>query len=257
VAQTCGLPVVADFRQADVAACGEGAPLTPAFDYLLLHRSGEDVLTLNLGGIANVTLVPASGRPEEVVGFDVGPCNLLLDGLARQLLGRAMDRDGRVAARGRVHPGEVDRLLEDPFLEKVPPRSTGRERYGRAYVTTLVRRWRRRGWEPADALATAAAFVAEAVGCALERFVLPRCRPRRVLASGGGWWHRPLRRALAERLGRLGLALLPFSAGGLGPREKEAGLFAWLANEAVCGRPAHLPQVTGASEARVLGSLHL
>jgi anhydro-N-acetylmuramic acid kinase len=249
-----GLPVVADFRQADVAAGGEGAPLTPALDYLLFRNAPDDTVTLNLGGIANISAVRARGAPGDVLGFDVGPCNLLLDGLAASLLNAARDDRGRAALRGRPSRGVAERLLEDPFFRTPPPRSTGRERFGGAFLRDFARRAAAAGG-PDDVLATAVHFVAASVAEALSRFVLGTYSPRRVIAAGGGLRNLALRRELRRRLQGLGLDLEPFRAAGLTPDSKEAGLFAWLGSEAVCGEKAHLPQATGAGSAVRLGVL--
>lgn len=251
-----GLPVVADFRQADVAAGGEGAPLTPAFDYFLFRKGPRDTVCLNLGGIANLSAILARGGPSDVLGFDVGPCNLLLDGLAGLLSKLRYDKGGRTAGRGHPREDVVDEFLRDSYLRKPPPKSTGRERYDEGFVKEFASRAKRGRTRTPDILATACLFVARSIAMACRRFVLPRYAPERVVISGGGYHNGTLRGLLRTELRKLGLRAEPFREAGLGPDSKEAGLFAWLANESVCGEKAHLPQVTGAREARVLGVLH-
>jgi anhydro-N-acetylmuramic acid kinase len=248
--------VVADFRQADVAAGGEGAPLTPAFDYLLFRKAKRDTVCLNLGGIANISGVRAGGRPSDVLGFDVGPCNLLLDGLSRLLLKRRCDRGGLVAAQGHPREDVVREFLRDPFYRRRPPKSTGREHFGERFVKEFARGAGRGKSQTPDVLATACLFVARSIARACDDFVLPEFSPDRVVVSGGGHHNAALRGLLHGELGKLRLRAELFGEAGLKPDSKEAGLFAWLASEFVCGQKAHLPQVTGAREARVLGVFH-
>jgi anhydro-N-acetylmuramic acid kinase len=248
--------VVADFRQADVAAGGEGAPLTPAFDYLLFRRARRDTICLNLGGIANISVVRAGGCPSDVLGFDVGPCNLLLDGLSRLLLKRRCDRGGRVASQGHPREDVVREVLRDPFYRRRPPKSTGRERFGERFVKEFARRAGRAKAQTPDVLATACVVVARSIARACDDFVLPDFSPDRVVVSGGGHHNAALRGLLHGELGKLRLRAEEFGEAGLNEDSKEAGLFAWLASEFVCGQKAHLPHVTGAREARVLGVFH-
>ncbi|MBD3337257.1 MAG: anhydro-N-acetylmuramic acid kinase [Candidatus Eisenbacteria bacterium] len=254
LAARTGLPAVADFRQSDVAAGGQGAPLTPALDYLLFHNDRRDVVTLNLGGIANYTAIRAGGGPRAAGGFDAGPCNLLLDGLYGLLVGSGYDRGGRLAARGRIRAGVAEEFLRHSYFRRRPPKSTGREEFGPGFAAAFRDAVGRR--RPAeDHLATAADFVARAVAGQMERFLLDRYGPAQVVVSGGGIHHRPLRAALEREFQTSGIDLVPFMSCGLTPDSKEAALFAWLASEAVSGRAAHLPHITGAAGAQVLGVL--
>lgn len=248
IAERTGLPVVADFRPRDVAAGGEGAPLVPLVDWLLFRRPGVTRACLNLGGIANVTVV--AERAEDVRAFDLGPANMPLDLVVQAWTGgrEAFDRDGARAAAGRPDPALVTELLGHPFLALPPPKSTGREAFGEAFVRPLLARYAGR---EADLLASLTRFVAEAVALGLHRWL--REPPDEVLVSGGGARN-------ATLMGALGAALAPvpvrsLAEVGMDPDAKEAVAFAVLAHETLFGRPGNLPGATGAAGARVLGKI--
>lgn len=253
IAERTGCTVVADFRARDVAAGGEGAPLAPFFHYAALGDAGEQRLVLNLGGIANVTWIPRAARPEDVVAFDVGPANSLIDGVVRALGegGERIDRDGLRARRGRVDAALLERLLDDDFLRRPPPKSTGRERYGSAEAESLAREARTAGRGLDDLLATLVAFTAESVARA-QRDFLPGVADR-VLVGGGGSANPALMAALAERLAPAPVE--PFDAVGVPADAAEAMAFALLGRNALLGLPNHLPRTTGARHATVLGEL--
>jgi anhydro-N-acetylmuramic acid kinase len=251
IAALAGLPVVADFRQADIAAGGQGAPLTPALDYLLFRDRPGGTAALNLGGITNLTVIPNGGGAEDVSGYDIGPCNLLLDGLCRRLADRPYDRGGELALAGQVNAKAVAEFLNHPYYQRPLPRSTGREEFGPEFLRRFIQIGGRRR-PPADHLATAVALVARSIAEALENS-LRSINCARLVISGGGARNRSLRTALARETERLGLKPELFHECGLTIDSKEAGLFAWLGSEAVCGRRAHLPRVTGADSAQILG----
>jgi anhydro-N-acetylmuramic acid kinase len=250
IAERTGLPVVADFRPRDVAAGGEGAPLVPLVDWLLFRRPGRVLGCLNLGGIANVTVV--TERVEGVRAFDLGPANMPLDAVVQAWTGgrEAFDRDGRRAAAGRVDPALVRELLAHPFLALPPPKSTGREAFGAPFVAPLLARFAGR---EADLLASLTRFVAEAVADGLRRFVPERLEE--VLVSGGGARNPTLLAALGEALAPV--AVRPLDAVGWDADAKEAVAFALLANETLFGRPGNVPGATGAAGPRVLGKIVL
>lgn len=250
IAERTGLPVVADFRARDVAAGGEGAPLVPLVDWLLFQCPGRVRACLNLGGIANVTVVPA--RLGEVRAFDLGPANMPLDLVVAAWTGGAesFDRDGARAAAGRVDAALLAELLRHPFLAQPPPKSTGRETFGATFVRPLLGRFAGR---PDDLLATLTRFVAEAVADGLRRHVPERVDE--VLVSGGGVHNRTLMAALAECLAPVPVRSV--EAEGMDPDAKEAIAFAVLANETLFGRPGNLPTATGAAGRRVLGKIVL
>jgi anhydro-N-acetylmuramic acid kinase len=250
IAERTGLPVVADFRPRDVAAGGEGAPLVPLVDWLLFRRPGATRACLNLGGIANVTVV--TERLETVRAFDLGPANMPLDLVVHAWTGGAetFDRDGARAGMGRVDPELVAELLRHPFLELPPPKSTGREAFGDVFVKPLLPRYAGR---EGDLLASLTRFVAEAVARGIRRWV--REPIAELLVSGGGARNRTLMAALGAALAPVPVRSL--DAVGMDPDAKEAVAFAVLANETLFGRPGNLPGATGASGPRVLGKLIL
>jgi anhydro-N-acetylmuramic acid kinase len=250
IAERTGLPTVADFRARDVAAGGEGAPLAPFFHHGALGSDRERRLVLNLGGIANVTWLPRAARPEDVLAFDVGPANALLDAVVQlESGGRARcDRDGVRAARGRVDGALLARLLDDAFLRRPPPKSTGRERYGLAEAEALLAG---RTGPVEDLLATLVAFSAEAVAAACRNFLAGV--PERVLVGGGGARNPSMMAALRAALP--GAAVEPMDAAGVPADAAEAMAFSLLGRNALLGIPNHLPHTTGARGPRVLGEL--
>jgi anhydro-N-acetylmuramic acid kinase len=251
VAEEAGCAVASDFRQRDVAAGGEGAPLSALADPILFARAPKPCAVLNLGGMANLTWIGT--EPDALSAFDTGPANALLDGLARRLLGTACDRDGASAARGRVARALVDECLRLPFFARRPPKSTGRDTFGEAFVGAFVESARRHGLDPAqpaDLLASATAFVAESVAGALRDFVPER--PRELLVAGGGVHNLALMRALAASTGT---AVVSSAERGIDPDAREALVFAVLGAAAVLERPLTLPGATGARPGRVLGKL--
>ncbi len=255
IAERTGCTTVADFRARDLAAHGEGAPLAPFFHFAAFADSKQDRAVLNLGGIANLTWLPRGGRPEEVVAFDVGPANALLDGAVNALSRGAerMDRDGSRALRGRIDPALLERLLDDDFLRRPPPKSTGRERYGLAEAEALVREGSRDGRAEEDLLATLVAFTARAVAQACEQLLPRPGAVERLLVGGGGAENPALMGALAEALATVRVE--PMDALGVPAAAAEAMAFALMGRNAVLGIPNHLPQCTGAARAAVLGEI--
>ncbi len=248
LATRLGAPVVSDFRAADVALGGQGAPLAPTLDAALFGSADETRVLLNLGGVANVTVLPASAPPS--AAFDTGPANLVIDALALRLTGRPFDADGALAARGTPDRALVARLLAEPFFALPPPKSTGREAFGAAFADRLV------ADGPADAaslVATATWLTAASVADAVARFVRPT--PARVIASGGGVRNPTLMRWLEGALAPVPLETT--ASYGLDPDAKEAVLFALLAHAWAEGVPTGLPAVTGAARAAMQGSLTL
>lgn len=249
VARAAGAPVVSDFRMADLAAGGEGAPLSALVDPELFARAPRPLAVLNLGGIANLTFLDAGAPP---VAFDVGPANALLDGLARGLLGEPFDRDGVAAAAGTAHAGLLAELLAHPFFDRRPPKSTGRDTFGAAHTSRVLARAQALRLPARDVLATGVALVAESVAQAVARF-LPG-GPRELVLCGGGAHHRTLARELGHRTG---LPVASSAVHGVDPDAREALFFAHLAVRQVLARPSTLPSVTGAREGGVLGKLSL
>jgi anhydro-N-acetylmuramic acid kinase len=254
IAERTGCTTVADFRPRDVAAGGEGAPLAPFFHHAALGHPGEGRVVLNLGGIANITWIGRNATPEDVVAFDVGPANSLIDGVVATLSGGAerMDRGGLRARRGSVAGDLLERLLDDEFLRRRPPKSTGRERYGLAEAERLVEEWMGSGRSADDLVATLVAFSAEAVARATSAF-LDGSPIDRVLVGGGGARNPELMRALADRFP--GMPVEPFDAAGVPAEAAEAMAFSLMGRNALLGIPNHLPRCTGAREGMVLGEI--
>ena len=252
IAERTGVPVVADFRTADMAAGGQGAPLVPMVDYLLLRDEREGRVALNIGGIANVTVIPAQAKPEDVFGFDTGPGNMVMDALVRRFTqGRkSYDADGRLATRGKVLEPLLTEILRQPFFRQPPPKSAGREQFGREFVARYFLGRRAR---TADLLRTAAELTVAAITDTLERFVSPRTRVDRLIVSGGGAHNRLLLAGLQAFLPGLPIELS--DRYGLPVDAKEAIAFAVLADRTLHGLPGNLPGVTGARRPVVLGKL--
>ena len=253
VAERTGIAVVSDFRSRDTAAGGEGAPLVPLADWWLFRSAKESRALLNLGGMANLTWLPAGRGIEDVIAFDTGPGNALLDALAAMASRGAerFDRDGRSAARGRPSQALLDELLADPFFDRPPPRSTGRERFGEGGAEQLIRRAASLGLGDDDLMATAVAFTAASVALAIERWVRPRGAVDTVYASGGGCQNPALMRSLADRLAPVPLKRIERL--GVASESKEALAFAFLAHQSLCGQAGNVPGATGAQHAAVLG----
>ncbi|MCA9669895.1 MAG: anhydro-N-acetylmuramic acid kinase [Myxococcales bacterium] len=252
IAERTGIAVISDFRVADVAAGGHGAPLIPLVDYLLFRRPGERQCLLNLGGIANVSFV--GDDLSALVAFDTGPANMALDAVARAASGGAegYDKDGRRAARGRVDEALLAELLAHPYLAEAPPKSTGRELFGRDFVRPLIDRYSDR---LDDLMATLARLTADSVADAVERWGSGDPPLSRLLASGGGVHNPVVMGRIAERLAPLPVGST--AEAGVDPDAKEAVGFALLANQTLFGAPGNVPSATGARGPRVLGKISL
>ncbi|MCR4440203.1 MAG: anhydro-N-acetylmuramic acid kinase [bacterium] len=256
IAKRTGIVTVADFRPADMAVGGQGAPLVPFVDYLLFRSPTENRCVLNIGGIANVTLLPASCAPEQVLAFDTGPGNMLIDGLMRRFFRRTLDRDGAVAARGRCDERLVGEVLRHPFFARLPPKSTGREEFGGEFLRWFVRRGERLRLARADLVATATALTAASIHDAVVRFAGSALPLHRLIVSGGGASNPTLLHMLACRFGSCTLVERS-DAHGIPAQAKEAISFAVLANATVADQPGNLPGATGASRRTVLGKICL
>jgi anhydro-N-acetylmuramic acid kinase len=254
VAERTGVPVVSNFRARDIAAGGQGAPLVPYVDYLLFRHPKRTRIALNIGGIANITVIPAGAAPGDVVAFDTGPGNMVIDALAREM-GLPCDRGGKIAASGRVDRALLDDLLADPYYRRPPPKSAGREQYGAAFVARL----KQSGLPMPDLIATAtvltAATVAQALLPAASRLfsTLGVRHPTDLIVSGGGV-HNP--QILAHLAGFLpGIAISTSTDHGIDADAKEAIAFAVLAHQTWRKKPSNLPSATGARHAVILGNI--
>ncbi len=255
IAARVGVAVVSDFRPADMAAGGKGAPLVPFFDYLVYRHSKIGRVALNIGGIANLTAIPAGAAASDVIAFDTGPGNMVIDAVTEALLGKSYDRDGRVAARGRVIDAVLKAILREAFFCARPPKTAGREEFGREFVERFLRRCRRAPAE--DMVATATALTARSIADAIRRFALRRGRFGELIASGGGTKNRTLMSMLEAELTPLGLRLRRPEEFGIPSDAKEAVAFAVMAYETWHQRPSNVPSATGAKRAAVLGKISL
>ena len=254
IAEGLGCPVVSDFRVRDLAAGGQGAPLVPYTEYLLYRREDATVGLQNFGGIGNITVLPRSGRMEDTFAFDTGPGNMVMDQLVSRMTGGAMryDENGALAASGTCSEALLSWMLQDPYLRKAPPKTTGREAYGAPYVDRLMEQGRALALSDRDILATACRFTAACVGVAIERHC--PVKPDRLIVGGGGS-RNPTLMAMLRR--ELSIPVLVNEDLGLDSDAKEAVAFAILANECVHGSANNMPSVTGAAHPVVMGKISL
>lgn len=254
IAARLGVPVVSDFRPADMAAGGKGAPLVPYFDYLSYRDPSIGRIAQNIGGIANLTAIPAGASMRQVVAFDTGPGNMVIDAVTEKLFGRRYDRDGEIAASGRVLDGVVEQSMRALFFRQKPPRTAGREQFGREYVGRFLRLCR--GARKADVVATATALTARSIADALGRFVVRKQgRYREMVVSGGGANNPTLMAMLRNEIAPLQIALRFSDEFGIPSEAKEALAFAVLAYETWHRRPSNVPSATGAKRAVILGKI--
>jgi anhydro-N-acetylmuramic acid kinase len=251
VAALTGITTVGDFRIADMAVGGQGAPLVPYFDWLMFRSRRKNRLLLNIGGIANITLLPKNCAPEEVTAFDTGPGNMVVDSLMHEFYGKPYDQDGRVAAKGAVSLDLFGAMVRHPYLRQRPPKSTGREEFGEEYLQKLLRS--AKGYDREDIVATASQFTAYAVFDGYRRFVGPRMQADEIIVSGGG----ARNRFFLDELQRYfsSSAVRRIEEFGMSGDAKEAICFGVLAHETMAGNAANLPLVTGARKRVVLGKI--
>jgi anhydro-N-acetylmuramic acid kinase len=255
IAARVGVPVVSDFRPADMAAGGKGAPLVPYLDYLWFRDSQVGRIVQNIGGIANLTAIAAGAKADEVLAFDTGPGNMVIDAVTQKLYGKPFDRDGRIAASGRVLDSVVDRILLRKFFLASPPKTAGREEFGREFVREFLRECGRARRQ--DAVATATALTSRSIAGAIQRFVIRNSDSsfRELIVSGGGARNATLVATLAEGLAPLGVVVRFSDEFGLPSEAKEAVAFAVLACETWNQRPSNVPSATGAKYRAVLGKI--
>jgi anhydro-N-acetylmuramic acid kinase len=258
IAARVGAPVVSDFRPADIAAGGKGAPLVPYLDYLLFRDPKVGRIVQNIGGIANLTAIPAGADSSHVTAFDTGPGNMVIDAVTEALFGRPFDRDGKIAASGNVLEPVITRMLRRRFFRDAPPKTAGREEFGREFVREFLHD--RRTARKQDVVATATALTARSIASAVQKFVLPKLPSRKhsfgeMILSGGGAKNATLVRMLTEALFSLGIKLRFSDDFRLPSEAKEAVAFAVLAYETWHHRPSNVPSATGAKRAAVLGKI--
>ena len=255
IAQRTGVTTVGDFRPADMAAGGQGAPLVPFVDYLLYRDQRLGRAALNIGGIANVTVIPAAARPSNVFAFDTGPGNMVVDALVSRITrGRqTFDRDAHIALTGRTVPDLLARLMREPYLRKKPPKSAGREQFGQPYVRDLAAWGEQHRAAPADLVRTATIFTSLSIADAFRRFVVSRAKIDELIVTGGGARNPLMIAQLAAALP--GIEVVSADRFGVPVEAKEAFAFAVLAYETYHRRANNLPSATGAKRPVVLGKI--
>lgn len=253
IAKLTGIATVGDFRMADMAVGGEGAPMVPYFDYLMFRSTKFNRLLLNLGGIANFTVLPKNCSTGDVVAFDTGPANMLIDALTQKFYHKPFDRGGKLGLKGNIIPDLLVWMMSHPYFKQKPPKSTGRELYGKHYVLEILKH--AKNFPREDVLATVTELTAFSVFDQYNRFIAKKMRVDEVLVSGGGAHNRALMEALQDyfRTARV----KPLENVGFSSDAKEAICFAVLANETIAEHPANIPSVTGAKKPVVLGKICL
>jgi anhydro-N-acetylmuramic acid kinase len=257
IAAHLGIPVVSNFRPADMLAGGQGAPLVPLLDYVMFANPKRGRVLQNIGGIANLTAIPAGGDASKVIAFDTGPGNMVVDAIAQQLFDKRFDRNGAIAAQGTVLQPVLARLLRNPYFKLKPPRTGGREQFGREYAAEFLATCQRQSNKSEDALATATALTAETIARSYKAFVQRAMKGHGAdyIVSGGGARNATLMAMLAQRLTPLGCELAASEDFGLPAEAKEAAAFALLAWQTWHHLPGNVPKATGASRPVILGQV--
>jgi len=253
IAARLRVPVVSDFRPADMAAGGKGAPLVPFLDYVLFRDRRVGRIVQNLGGIANLTAIPANGKPEDVIAFDTGPGNMVIDQLMQHLFNQPYDNEGNVAATGHILEAILEEILRKPFFCRKPPKTAGREEFGREFVQDFLRRCGDAA--KADVITTATALTGISIADAIKDFVLPTGRYQDYIVSGGGVANESLMRMLEMGATALRLKLKTTDDFGIPSQAKEAVAFAVLAYQTWHRQPSNIPSATGAKRPAVLGKI--
>ena len=257
IAAHVGVPVVSNFRPADLLAGGQGAPLVPLLDYVLFADAKRGRVLQNIGGIANLTAIPAAASADQVIAFDTGPGNMIIDWLAQELFQKKFDRNGNFAAQGTILAPVLSEALRNTYYKQKPPRTAGREQFGRAYAAEFLAACRRLSKRPEDALATATALTAETIARSYKTYIRGKMRNSGVdyIVSGGGARNATLMAMLSARLEPLGCELAASEQFGLPAEAKEAAAFALLAWQSWHHLPGNLPTATGAKWPAILGQV--
>ena len=253
IAERTGVTTIADFRPRDVAAGGHGAPLTSFLHFHLFRDPKRIRAVQNIGGISNVTIIPAGRRKDKVMAFDTGPGNMIIDGLIKKGSGKNFDRDGRMAGRGEVDKKLLKKLLLHPYLRRKPPKTTGREEFGGYMLEKIWKEGRKRRLHLKDLVATATAFTARTIVDAYKRFIFPKWQISEIIIGGGGVRNKTLMKMLEEYFAPVRLST--FEDYGLNSDAIEAMAFALLAYEAFRGRANNIPAATGAARAVIMGKI--
>ncbi len=254
IAARVGVPVVSDFRTADLAAGGKGAPLVPFLDFFLYRDPRVGRIVQNIGGIANLTAIPAGASADQVIAFDTGPGNMVIDAVMEHFYREPYDRDGEIAAAGEVLDRVIEQLLRARFFRRKPPKTAGREEFGREFVRDFIRRCGRA--KPAGVVATATALTAKSISDAIRQFVVQdKGNYRDFIVSGGGSCNATLMAMLANELRPLGLQIRSCDEFGVSSQAKEAVAFALLAYQSWNRLASNVPSATGAKRAAILGKI--
>jgi anhydro-N-acetylmuramic acid kinase len=258
LAAELGVPVVSNFRPADMIAGGQGAPLVPLLDYVQFADAKRARVLQNIGGIGNLTFIPPASKTDQLLAFDTGPGNMVIDALMQQLFHKPYDRSGKTAAQGRVLDKVLSDALQHPFFSAKPPKSAGREEFGPAFAEKLLQACRESANAKEDAIATATALTAESIVRSFRKFVLPKLKNNTAvdyIVSGGGAKNKTLMAILRQKLEPLGCNLMQSADAGIPVDAKEAVAFALLAYYTWHKRPANIPSATGAKRAVILGQI--
>ena len=262
IASELGVPVVSNFRPADMLAGGQGAPLVPLLDYVLFWHPRRGRVLQNIGGIANLTAIPAGASVDAILAFDTGPGNMVIDQLTMELFNKRFDRNGAIAAQGNVLEPVLSRALGQPYFHTKPPRTAGREQFGREYAAEFLRSCRKLSQRPEDAIRTATALTAETIAASYKRFVHKKISSAHAefsgvdyIVSGGGARNHSLMAMLAEKLEPMGCELAASQDFGLPVDAKEAAAFALMAWQTWHRLPGNVPAATGARRAAILGQV--
>ncbi len=257
IAAAVHAPVVSNFRPADMVAGGQGAPLVPLLDATLFAHPRHARVLQNLGGIANLTLVPVGGALDALVAFDTGPANMVIDALSQRLFNKPYDRNGRLAAAGTPNETVLTALLRDPYYRRDPPKSAGREQYGAAFVERMLALARRHRLASHDILATATALTSRSIALAYQQFVAPHIGniPVDYIVAGGGVRNLTLMQMLAADLTPFGCRFQTTDDHGIPSQAKEAVAFALLAWQTWHRLPGNVPAATGATHPAILGQV--
>ena len=257
IAAAVRVPVVSNFRPADIFAGGQGAPLVPLLDFVVFADAKHGRVLQNIGGIANLTAIPSGCDEKQVMAFDTGPGNMLIDAQAQDLFHKKYDRNGAIAARGSVIESVLKQCMRDPYFKLKPPRTTGREQYGREFAAQFLKECGRHSNNPADALATATALTAESIAESYARFVRRKMhgKPVDYIVSGGGARNATLMEMLRRRLEPMGCNVTRSEAFGMPAAAKEAAAFALLAWRTWHHLPGNVPSATGAKRPVILGQV--
>ncbi|MBU5483254.1 anhydro-N-acetylmuramic acid kinase [Clostridium sp. MSJ-11] len=255
IAERTNIPVVGDFRVRDVAAGGHGAPLVPYTEYLLYRSENKTRILQNIGGIGNATILPKNSTLDQVIAFDTGPGNMIIDRVVLELTNgeKSFDKDGTIAGKGKVHKKLLDEMMNHPYMKTLPPKTTGREVFGVDYAKSLLDKCSSMNLCKEDIVATVTAFTVESIAYHYEKYVFNKYHVDEVIIGGGGSYNNTLISMLEQRLPMISIKIQ--EAFGYSSDAKEAIAFAVLANETIHGNYNNVPSVTGAKHPVVMGKI--